>query len=252
ILHDAVIVCGKKEVHVPLKKRTLVVKGNNCVSRLKVVSCMKVKKYADRGSYLFIAQVVEKEPTERRLEDGLLFVNSRMYFLRTCQDFHRLDKWSLKLNWFEEPLLWLVRPIVTKPLTKLTQNNKICKWGKEEKEAFQLLKDKLYSALILALPEGFEDFVVYCDASLKGYEAMLMQREKVIAYAFWQLRTHEENYMTHDLELGAVVFAFRLWRYYLYGVKCTVFTDHKSLQYIMDQKGTEHEETKMDRALERL
>nr|GFC62967.1 putative reverse transcriptase domain-containing protein [Tanacetum cinerariifolium] len=69
ILHDAVIVCGKKEVHVPLKKRTLVVKDNDCVSRLKVVSCMKVKKYVDRGSYLFVAQVVEKEPIERRLED---------------------------------------------------------------------------------------------------------------------------------------------------------------------------------------
>nr|GEY72792.1 putative reverse transcriptase domain-containing protein [Tanacetum cinerariifolium] len=69
ILHDTVIVCGKKEVHVPLKKRTLVVKGDDCVSRLKVVSCMKVKKYANRGSYLFVAQVVEEEPAERRLED---------------------------------------------------------------------------------------------------------------------------------------------------------------------------------------
>nr|GEY62768.1 putative reverse transcriptase domain-containing protein [Tanacetum cinerariifolium] len=72
ILHDAVIVCGKKEVHVPLKKRTLVVKGDDCVSRLKVVSCMKVKKYVDRRSYLFVAQVVEKEPLERRLEDVLV------------------------------------------------------------------------------------------------------------------------------------------------------------------------------------
>ncbi|GJT52477.1 putative reverse transcriptase domain-containing protein [Tanacetum coccineum] len=69
VLHDAVIVCGKKEVHVPLKKRTLVVKGDDGVSRLKVVSCMKVKKYVDRGSYLFVAQVIEKEPAERRLED---------------------------------------------------------------------------------------------------------------------------------------------------------------------------------------
>nr|GEW20490.1 hypothetical protein [Tanacetum cinerariifolium] len=69
MLHDAVIVCGKKEVHVPLKKRTLVVKGDDCVSRLKVVSCIKVKKYVDRGSYLFVAQVFEKEPAERRLED---------------------------------------------------------------------------------------------------------------------------------------------------------------------------------------
>nr|GEZ86176.1 putative reverse transcriptase domain-containing protein [Tanacetum cinerariifolium] len=88
--------------------------------------------------------------------------------------------------------------LIAKPLTKLTQKNKTYEWGEEEEEAFQLLKDKLCSAPILALPEGSKDFFVYCDASLKGYEAVLMQREK--------------------------------------GVKCTVFTDHKSLQYILDQK----------------
>ncbi|GJV39143.1 putative reverse transcriptase domain-containing protein [Tanacetum coccineum] len=77
------------------------------------------------------------------------------------------------------------------------------------------------SAPILSLPEGSEDFVVYCDASLKGFRAVLMQREKVIAYASRQLRKNEENYTTHDLELGAVVFALRLWRHYLYGTKCT-------------------------------
>ncbi|GKE01754.1 putative reverse transcriptase domain-containing protein [Tanacetum coccineum] len=92
------------------------------------------------------------------------------------------------------------------------------------------------SALILSLLEGSEYFVVYCDASLKGFGAVLMQREKVIAYASRQLRKNEENYTTHDLEMGAVVFALRLWRHYLYGTKCTVYTDHKSLQYILDQK----------------
>ncbi|GKA13428.1 putative reverse transcriptase domain-containing protein, partial [Tanacetum coccineum] len=81
-----------------------------------------------------------------------------------------------------------------------------------------------------------DDFVVYCDASLMGYGAVLMQRDKVIAYASRQLKTHEENYTTHDLELGAMVFALRLWRHYLYGTKCVVYTDHKSLQYILDQK----------------
>ncbi|GKB53039.1 putative reverse transcriptase domain-containing protein, partial [Tanacetum coccineum] len=86
--------------------------------------------------------------------------------------------------------------------TELTQKNKKYEWGKEEKEAFQTLKQKLCSASILALPEGTEDFVVYCNASLKG----------------------------------AVVFALRLWRHYLYGTKCVVFTDHKSLQYILNQK----------------
>nr|GFC22438.1 putative reverse transcriptase domain-containing protein [Tanacetum cinerariifolium] len=78
--------------------------------------------------------------------------------------------------------------------------------------------------------------MVYCDASLKGYEAVLMQRQKVISYAFRQLKVHEENYTTRDLDLGAVVFALRLWRHYLYGTKCVVFTDHKNMQYILNQK----------------
>nr|GEU71528.1 hypothetical protein [Tanacetum cinerariifolium] len=95
------------------------------------------------------------------------------------------------------------------------------KKGGDEEEAFQTLKLKLCSAPILSLPEGSEVFVVYCDASLKGFGAILKQREKVIAYASRQLRKNKENYTTHDLELGAVVFALRLWRHYLYGTKCT-------------------------------
>nr|GEY52845.1 hypothetical protein [Tanacetum cinerariifolium] len=81
-----------------------------------------------------------------------------------------------------------------------------------------------------------KDFIVYCDASNKGLGAVLMQREKVISYASRQLKIHGKNYTTHDLELGAVVFAFKIWRHYLYETKCTVFTDHKSLQHILDQK----------------
>ncbi|GKF88046.1 putative reverse transcriptase domain-containing protein, partial [Tanacetum coccineum] len=81
-----------------------------------------------------------------------------------------------------------------------------------------------------------DDFMVYCDAPLKGYGAVLMQREKVIAYASRKLKVHKENYTTHDLELGAVVLTLRLWRHYLYGTKYVVFTDHKILQYILNQK----------------
>ncbi|GJV26616.1 putative reverse transcriptase domain-containing protein [Tanacetum coccineum] len=106
----------------------------------------------------------------------------------------------------------------------------------DQESAFQLLKQKLREAPILALPEGNDNFVVYCDASHQGLGAVLMQREKVIAYASRQLKPNEENYTTHDLELGAVVFALKIWRHYLYGTKCTVFTDHKSLQHILDQK----------------
>ncbi|GJW20906.1 putative reverse transcriptase domain-containing protein [Tanacetum coccineum] len=102
--------------------------------------------------------------------------------------------------------------------------------------AFQMLKHKLCSALILALPEGSENFVVYYDTSRKGLGAVLMQREKVIAYASRQLKVHEKNYTTHDLELRVVVFALKIWRHCLYDTKCVVFTDHKSLQHILDQK----------------
>ncbi|GJT29423.1 putative reverse transcriptase domain-containing protein [Tanacetum coccineum] len=125
---------------------------------------------------------------------------------------------------------------IAKLMTKLTQKNVKFDWGEKEEAAFQLIKQKLCSAPILALPKGSKNFIVYYDASHKGLGDVLMQNEKVIAYAFRQLKIHEKNYTTHDLELGAVVFALKMWRHYLYGTRCTVFTDHKSLQHILDQK----------------
>ncbi|KAD4385580.1 hypothetical protein E3N88_25749 [Mikania micrantha] len=121
-------------------------------------------------------------------------------------------------------------------LTALTHKGTKYNWTDKQEAAFQLLKQKLCSAPILSLPEGTEDFVVYCDASAQGLGCVLMQRDKVIAYASRQLRPHEKNYTTHDLELGAVVFPLKIWRHYLYGTKCTIYTDHKSLQHIFDQK----------------
>nr|GFB49617.1 putative reverse transcriptase domain-containing protein [Tanacetum cinerariifolium] len=94
---------------------------------------------------------------------------------------------------------------VAKPMTKHTQKKVEFEWGDKQEAAFQLLKQKLCSAPILALPEGSEGFIVYCDASNKELGAVLMQREKVISYALHQLKIHEKNYTTHDLELGAVV-----------------------------------------------
>ncbi|GJY00837.1 putative reverse transcriptase domain-containing protein [Tanacetum coccineum] len=430
--NDAVIICGKKEVHIPIKNRTLVVKGDSNSSRLKVISCIKARKYIERGCHLFLAHITEKEKSEKRLEDvpvicdfpevfpddlpGLppsrqvefkidlvpgaapvarapyrlapsemkelseqlkellekgfirpssspwgaptvlliddLFdqlqgssvyskidlrsgyhqlrvreedipitafrtryghyefqvmpfglTNAPAVFMdlmnRVCKPY--LDKFVIvfiddiliysktkgehsehlkiildllkkeklyakfsKCDFWLESVQFLghvinregvhVDPakieavknwpvpksptevrqfiglagyyrrfiegfsLIAKPLTKLTQKNKRFEWGADEDEAFQKLKQDLCTALILALP-GLHDFVVYCDASLKGYGAVLMQRDKVIAYASRQLKTHEENYTTHDLELGAVVFALRLWRHYLYGTK---------------------------------
>nr|GFC52055.1 putative reverse transcriptase domain-containing protein [Tanacetum cinerariifolium] len=99
---------------------------------------------------------------------------------------------------------------IAKTMTKLTQKKIKFEWGDKQEAAFQLLKQKLCSVPILALPEGSEYFIVYYDASNKGLGDVLMQR-----YASRQLKIHEKNYTTHDLELGAVVFALKIWRHYL-------------------------------------
>ncbi|GJR07609.1 putative reverse transcriptase domain-containing protein [Tanacetum coccineum] len=126
---------------------------------------------------------------------------------------------------------------IAKSLTELTKKNKKYIWGEDQESAFQLLKQKLCEDPILALPERKHmNYIIYYGASHQGLESVSMQREIVIAYASRQLKPHEENYTTHDLELGAVVFALKIWRHYLYGTKCIVFTDHKSLQHILDQK----------------
>ena len=98
------------------------------------------------------------------------------------------------------------------------------------------MKGKLTSVPVLALPNGKYGFVVYSDASRQGLGCVLMQNDRVIGYASRQVKKHEENYPTHDLELASVVFALKIWRHYLYGFPCRIFTDHKSLQYIFTQK----------------
>nr|GEW64434.1 putative reverse transcriptase domain-containing protein [Tanacetum cinerariifolium] len=108
---------------------------------------------------------------------------------------------------------------ISKPMIKLTQKSVKFDWGKKDKTAFQILKQKLCSAQILALPEGSENFMVYCDASHKGLGAVLMQKEKVIAYASRQLKIYEKNYTMHDLELGVMVFTLKMWIHYLYGTR---------------------------------
>nr|GEY30098.1 putative reverse transcriptase domain-containing protein [Tanacetum cinerariifolium] len=121
-------------------------------------------------------------------------------------------------------------------LTNAPTKCKTFNWGEEYELAFQTLKDKYCNAPVLALSDGPEEFVVYCDASRIGLGCVLMQRSKVIAYASRHLKIHEKNYTTHDLELRAVVFTLKIWRHYLYGRKSVIYTDHKSLQYIFSQK----------------
>ncbi|GJZ50123.1 putative reverse transcriptase domain-containing protein [Tanacetum coccineum] len=127
-------------------------------------------------------------------------------------------------------------PITSSEIRSFLGKNKKYEWGAEQEEAFQTLKDNLYNAPILLLPNGIEDFVVLCDASIQRLGCVLMQRGKVIAYASRQLNIYEKNYTIHDLELGAVVFALKTWRHYLFGTKSVIYTDHKILQHIFDQK----------------
>ena len=124
---------------------------------------------------------------------------------------------------------------ISKPMTTLLKNDTKFVWSSECEEAFRTLKKLLTTAPVLAQPDIEKSFDVYCDASGKGIGCVLMQEGRVIAYASRQLKRHEEHYPTHDLELAAVVHALKIWRHYLLGNTCHIYTDHKSLKYIFTQ-----------------
>ncbi|GKA01640.1 putative reverse transcriptase domain-containing protein [Tanacetum coccineum] len=328
--YDAAILYGEKKVRIPLEGKTLVIEGDRNNSRLKIVSCIKARKYIEKGCELFLAQVTEQESKEKRLEDvpvirdfpevfpeelpGLppprqvefridlipgaapvarapyrlapsemkelskqlqelsekgfirpssspwgapvLFVKKKDGSFRMCIEYQELNKLTIKNRYlllriddlfdqlqgssfiqrlinglviinFLDSVKFLGHVIDSSgvhvdpakieaiknwaaPTTPTEVRQFLGLAGDDEEEAFQTLKPKLCSAPILSLPKGSKDFVVYCDVSLRGFGAFLMQREKVITYASRQLRKNEENYTTHDLELGAVVFALRL------------------------------------------
>ena len=118
---------------------------------------------------------------------------------------------------------------IVAPLTRLTQKSVKFIWTDRCEEHFQLLKDLLTSAPVLTLPLGDEGYTMYCDASRVGLGCVLMQNGKVIAYASRQLKKHEQNYPTHGLEMTILEFVLKIWRHYLYGMTCEIYTDHKSL-----------------------
>jgi hypothetical protein len=121
---------------------------------------------------------------------------------------------------------------VAKPMTKLLEKNKAFEWTKECQTSFEELKKHLTSTPVLILLDLTKKFNIYCDASRRGLGYVLMQEEQVVCYASRQLRKHEENYPTHDLELAVVVHALKIWRHYLIGHRCEIYSDHKSLKYI--------------------
>jgi hypothetical protein len=124
---------------------------------------------------------------------------------------------------------------IAKPMTKLLEKNKAFEWTVECQANFEELKKCLTSASVLVLLDLTKKFDIYCDTSRRGLGCVLMQEGQVVCYASRQLRTHEENYPTHDLELAAVVHALKIWRHYLIGHHCEIYHYHKSLKYIFTQ-----------------
>jgi ribonuclease HI len=124
---------------------------------------------------------------------------------------------------------------IARPMTEVLKKDNKFMWTPKCEESFQIIKKKLTTAPVLTLPDIHQSSVIFCDASRQGLGCVLMQNEKVIAYASRLLKPHEQNYPTHDLELAAIVHALKIWRQYLIGNKCHIFTDHKSLKYIFTQ-----------------
>ncbi|GKB11623.1 putative reverse transcriptase domain-containing protein [Tanacetum coccineum] len=157
----------------------------------------KEKLYAKFSKYPSTIEVVKNWKAPRTPSEVRSFLRLAGYYRRFIENFSKISK----------------------PLTVLTRKSRTIDRGEEQENAFQTLKDKLCNAPVLALPDGPEDFVVYCDALGLGLGCVLMQRVNVIAYASRKLKIHEKNYTTYDLELGAVVFALKIWRHYLYETK---------------------------------
>ena len=121
---------------------------------------------------------------------------------------------------------------IAKPMTELLKKDTKFNWTEECEASFQELKKRVVTAPVLILPDQCKDYQVYCDVSRRGLGAVLMQEGRVVSYASRQLKPHELNYATHDLELAAVVHALKTWRHFLIGNRCDVYTDHNSLKYI--------------------
>jgi hypothetical protein len=159
-------------------------------------------------------QAVRDWPVPRTVKEIQSFIGLAGYYRRFVQDFSK----------------------IAAPITRLTRKGERYEWTEECASAFEKLKEKLTTTPILKTPSGTGGMVIYSDASGKGLGCVLMQHGHVIAYASRQLKPHERNYPTHDLELAAVIFALKIWRHYLLGDHVMIYTDHKSLKYVFTQR----------------
>ena len=166
-------------------------------------------------------QAVKEWKAPRNVKEIKSFVGLAGYYRRFVKDFSK----------------------IAAPMTKLTRKGEKFVWTKECQEAFEELKNRLITAPILKTPTGTGNMALYCDASGKGLGCVLTQDGHVIAYASRQLRNHEKNYPTHDLELAAVIFALKIWRHYLLGDKVLIYTDHKEVEICVHPEGSQHEAT---------
>ncbi|GJX41162.1 putative reverse transcriptase domain-containing protein [Tanacetum coccineum] len=194
--NHAVIVCDEKIVSIPFGDEIMIIQGDRNDKKKK-----STNKVEHEGHIKKILELLKKKELDWASPKTPTEIHQ---FLGLVGYYRRFIKRFLKIS---------------KPMSKLTQKSVKFDWGDKEEAAFQTLKQKLCSSPILALPKGSEIFVVYCDAFYKGLGAVLMQKERVISYASHQLKIHEKNYMTHDLELGVVVFDLKMWRHYSYGTK---------------------------------
>ncbi|GKB14414.1 putative reverse transcriptase domain-containing protein [Tanacetum coccineum] len=329
VKHDAVIVCGEKVIRIPYGNKTLIVEGEKGVSRLKVMSCIKVFPKEFPGLQPLrqvefridlVPRAAPVTPAPYRLAPSeMKELSKKNGSFRMYTDYRKLNKLTVK-NHYPLPRIddlfdqlqgssmyykidlrsgyhqlcikeedipitafqtqyghfefqVILFGLTNAPAVFMDLMNRVSKpnldkfiivfiddilvYSKDEKEhkkhlkiILELLKEDIFGVHVdptkikaiksWAAPTTPKECIDLSVARRNGrfryYGAVLIQREKVIAYASRQLKVHEENYTTHDLELGAVVFALKLWRYYLYGTKCVVFTDRKSLQYILNPK----------------
>ncbi|GJV15050.1 putative reverse transcriptase domain-containing protein, partial [Tanacetum coccineum] len=240
--YHALIVCDEKVVRIPYGDEVLIVQGDDCdgrsKSKLNIISCTKTQK-SEKGCQVYLAVREEDIPkTAFRTRYGHYefqvmpfgLTNAPVVFMDLMNMVCKLYLDRFVIMFIDDILIYFKSrkeheghiKLILRLLKKEELYAKFLKcefWlSKEEKAEVvsQLLKQKLCSAPILALPEGSENFVVYCDASHKGLGAVLMKKEKVIAYPSRQLKVQEKSYTTHDIELGAVVFSLKMWRHYLY------------------------------------